>query len=309
MPDEKQAEHWAQKKERGSSMGIMFLLYSFKYLGAVVCKLFMTPVLLYFFLFNTEARKNLSQYLTQLNQFDKKSPPANLWQVLKIYFNFGFGIVDRMSAWQGHIKKFKMSKINNEVFLNLRTANKGAVIVVSHLGNFEMSRMAAGDDKGAVFNVFMHTKNAKKFAQVIKKFNPEYAVSLIQGDELNIQTAIMLKEKIDAGEFVVIAGDRVPVENEGAVVVADFLGKPANFAIGPYVLAKVLACPLIGMFCLKSDSGYQVIFESYADQVIFNRKNRSDVLQGYAQKYAQSIERQLKIAPLQWYNFHDFWDK
>ncbi|MCB1582389.1 MAG: hypothetical protein R3E90_10905 [Marinicella sp.] len=308
MSESDNRKHWAEQEERGSLWGIMFLLYSFKFLGATVCKIFMSPVLLYFYLFNQSARTNLKYYLVRLNQYHIGMPKPSQWHILKIFFNFGFGVVDKMSAWQGKVSRFKMTKINSELFLKLQEQGQGAVIMVSHLGNFEVSRMASNSYKNTRFNVFMHTKNARKFSQVIKKFNPEFAMSVIQGDALNMQLAIELKEKVDAGEFVVIAGDRVPVKNETGVVTVDFLGEAANFPIGPYVLAKVLNCPLLGIFCTKKGKGYQVVFESYAEKIAFNRNNREEVIKGYAQTYAHSIEQQLKSAPLQWYNFHPFWN-
>lgn len=243
------------------------------------------------------------------NQYFKDDSKLSQWKVLKIFFNFGFGIVDRMSAWQGHVNKFKMTKINNQPFIDLNESNQGAVIMVSHLGNFEVSRMASGANKNAVFNVFMHTKNAQKITAAIKKFNPGYAANFIQGDALTMELAIELKEKVEAGEFVVIGGDRVPVKNEKAVVAADFLGRSAKFPIGPYVLAKVLKCPLLAIFCIKTAGGYQVTFNSIADKVNFNKQNRDEVFKTLVAKYIESIEQQLKQAPLQWYNFHDFWNQ
>ncbi len=306
MSDQQQA-HWAKTQERGSLWGIMFLFYVFKFLGARICKVFMSPVLLYFYLFNAAARKHLLQYLQRLNACYADMPAASQWHVLRLFFNFGFGVVDRMSAWQGHVNKFKITKVNDQAFLGLRKAQQGAVIMISHLGNFEISRMASAANKGAVFNVFMHTKNARKFSQVIKKFDPDYALSVIQGDALTMPLAIELKEKVEAGEFVVIAGDRIPVNNQSAVVGADFLGAEAAFPIGPYVLAKVLGCPLLTLFCIKQQGGYRVSFEQLAAKVEFSKQNRNEVLAGCAQQYAHLIETQLKLAPLQWYNFHDFW--
>ncbi len=142
---------------------------------------------------------------------------------------------------------------------------------------------------------------------MIKKFDPDYALSVIQGDALTMPLAIELKEKVEAGEFVVIAGDRIPVKNQSAVVGADFLGAEAAFPIGPYVLAKVLGCPLLTLFCIKQEGGYRVSFEQLAAKVEFSKQNRNEVIASCAQQYAHLIETQLKLAPLQWYNFHDFW--
>lgn len=301
--------HWAKTNERGSAAGIMFLLYTFKFLGATVCKLFMSPTLLYYFLFNRSARLNQLQYLQKLHNHVPDAPSPTRWNVLKIFFNFGFGVVDRMAAWHGQVNKFKLSKVNNQDFLDLRNQQKGAVIMVAHLGNFEISRMASKANQDAVFNVFMHTKNAQKYSQVMKKFNPDFVTSIIEGDALNMQMAINLKEKVEAGEFVVIAGDRTPVNNKAAVVEVDFLGDKANLPIGPYVLAKVLDCPLLGLFCIKQGGGYKVYFETFAEKIKFSHKDKQSVLQSFAQKYANKLELLLKEAPLQWYNFHNFWNK
>ena len=301
--------HWAHKRERGSARGILFLLYCFKFLGATVCKIFITPVVIYFYLFNPDARNNIKCYFYRLKSVCKEAPEVSQLNVFKLFINFGYGICDRMSAWQGNVKKFKLTKSNSDVFTALIKQNKGGIILVSHMGNFEISRMASNKIHDVKFNVFMHTKNSEKFTQVIKKFNPEFAMSLIQSDELNMQIAMTLKEKVDAGEFVVIAGDRVPVANENAIVSVEFLGQEAAFPIGPYVMAKVLGCPLIGLFCTKQGSGYHVDFELIASQVIFNKNNKNEVINQLAENYVESLSEHVKTAPLQWYNFHEFWNQ
>lgn len=302
------AEHWAKTEERGSITGIMMLLTVFRWLGPTVCKVFTAPVLLYFFIANGEARRNLSEYL-QRHQSHFKRPIPKRFLRLRIFFNFGFAIIDRLTAWTGKSKRFKLNKTQAEVFLNLKDQNKGAVILVSHIGNFDISRVGAQRHKKARFNVFMHTKNAEKITRAIKKINPSYTTRIIQGDEINIQTALLLKEKVDAGEFVVIAADRVPVNNESGTVAVPFLGKDAPFPIGPYVIAKVLACPVISLFCTKGEDGFDVTFELFAEQVTFNKQNKTQQLQSYAAQYAALMEKQLQSTPLQWYNFHAFWGR
>lgn len=299
-------KHWAETEERGSGFGIMFLLYTFKYLGRRICKLAMAPVLLYFYLFNRRARASLTAYLSRLDQTFGLNH-CRQSNVLRIFLNFGDAIVDRLSSWQGNWRNIKLSRINRAVFTELLAERRGAVILVSHLGNFEVSRIASGSYKNAKMNVFMHTKNARKITAALKKINPDYEQSLIQGDGLNMKTIIDLKEKVDAGEFVVIAGDRIPVNNPKAMVEVDFLSAKANLPIGPYVLSKVLGCPMIALFCCKQSGGYEVSFDLFAEPINFNSKNRAEVVQQYAQKYADLLAQKAGQYPLQWYNFHNFW--
>lgn len=51
-----------------------------------------------------------------------------------------------------------------------------------------------------------------------------------------------------AGEFVVIAGDRIG--GTSRTVTTDFLGHPAAFPVGPYVLASLFKCPLYLLGCI-----------------------------------------------------------
>lgn len=301
-------KHWSKTEERGSAFGIMFLFYSFKIFGSVICKIMMLPVLLYFYLFNGMARRNIGQYLKHYDQYFDTQKNGQ-WQVFKVFINFGFGIIDRLSAWQGRFEKLKLHKTNNQVFLDMREKQQGGLIIISHLGNFEISRIASAKNKGAKFNIFMHTQNAQKITQALEKINPGYTSSLIQGDGLNMKTAIELKEKVEQGEFVVIAGDRTPVANESAVTEVAFMGHKAQLPVGPYVLAKVLDCPVLTLFCTHTRAGYHVQFNQLAAAIQFNKKNRGDVIQEHAQLYADQLEQMVKEAPLQWYNFHDFWKK
>lgn len=306
QPKDTKNKHWSNTKERGSGLGIMFLYYAFKLFGSTACKVIMFPVLLYFYLFNGMARDNVTHFLNRHAQYfgNKRFKRRH---VFRLFINFGFGIIDRLSAWQGRFDKLKLHKSNSQVFLDMRTKQQGGVIIISHLGNFEISRIAAAENKGAQFNIFMHTKNAKKITRALEKVHPGYAASLIQGDGLNMKTAMVLKEKVEQGEFVVIAGDRTPVANETAVTSVMFLGEAAHLPIGPYVLAKVLDCPVLTLFCTHTQAGYHVQFSQLAERIEFNKSNRDAVIHQHAQKYANQLEHMAKSSPLQWYNFHDFW--
>ena len=62
-----------------------------------------------------------------------------------------------------------------------------------------------------------------------------------------------------------IVGDRTSVTREKRVIWADFLGAPAPFPLGPFVLSSVLGCPVYLMFGLKEQGRFRVHFEPFAD--------------------------------------------
>ncbi|HRE16014.1 MAG TPA: hypothetical protein PLW86_02970, partial [Rhodocyclaceae bacterium] len=86
-----------------------------------------------------------------------------------------------------------------------------------------------------------------------------------------------------------------------------FLGASACFPQGPYILASLLECPVYLFFCVEEADGYRIVFEPFADQVMLPRGRREAAMAEYAQRYAHRLEALCRQAPLQWFNFFDFW--
>ena len=73
------------------------------------------------------------------------------------------------------------------------------------------------------------------------------------------------------------------------------------------MLAKTLGCPVKLMFSYRL--GKKVFFDivAFSDHVTLPRKDRDHALTQLAQGYATALEKQLKRAPLQWFNFYPYW--
>nr|RAV92930.1 hypothetical protein DBT53_10615 [Aerococcus mictus] len=50
-----------------------------------------------------------------------------------------------------------------------------------------------------------------------------------------------------------------------------------------------------------------MIFEPFADRIELPRANRERAIQASVERFATRLETHLRIAPLQWFNFFDFW--
>jgi predicted LPLAT superfamily acyltransferase len=154
----------------------------------------------------------------------------------------------------------------------------------------------------------VHTAHAENFNRVMQSVNPNQRITLIEVTELDPAVAIRLKQKLAAGELIVITGDRIPVAST-RVSVAPFLGRPARFPQGPWILAALLKCPVYTLICLADDKRFHVYLESLSDRVCLGRGSREADLQRYVREFSTRLERFCEIAPLQWFNFFPFWNE
>jgi predicted LPLAT superfamily acyltransferase len=86
-----------------------------------------------------------------------------------------------------------------------------------------------------------------------------------------------------------------------------FLGTPAAFSHGPYVLAHLLGCPVYLLFCLRRQGHHELVLERFAESIRLPREGREASLAGHAERYAARLAHFAQRFPFQWYNFFDFW--
>ncbi|MDD2800769.1 MAG: hypothetical protein PHE96_04860, partial [Methylococcales bacterium] len=149
--------------------------------------------------------------------------------------------------------------------------------------------------------------HAEKFNRLLKQTNEHSGLNLIQVTEINAATSMLLSDKIDNGELVIIAADRTPVSPQPRVSKVKFMGSDALFPQGPFILASLFKCPVYTLFCLKQQDKHVIYFEHFSDTLAFPRKTREQAMQQTIQRYAQRLEHYCLMAPLQWFNFFDFW--
>jgi predicted LPLAT superfamily acyltransferase/GT2 family glycosyltransferase len=300
--------HWSGYAERGSSLGMTVLLASYRWLGKPVARLMLYPVVFYFFLANQTARRASSLYLQRLSQSSGQPTAHGNRAVFSHMLTFAGSALDKFSAWIGDIpsERVTLHGLEHLALSDQSAAGQGALIVSAHLGNIEMARALAVQRKLTI-NAVVYTEHAQRFNALLSKSSSDFGVNLLQVSQFGPDTAVMLKEKIEQGEMVVIMGDRTPPAENGRIVSAEFLGHQAAFAQGPWILASLLECPVYLMFCLPGPQEHHIYLEPFAAQVSLPRKERQRYVAEYAQRYAHRLEAYCRRYPLQWFNFFNFW--
>lgn len=302
--------HWSRTPERGSLLGMQIMLASYRLLGRRGFSLLLYPVIGYFWLTGRAQREASRAYLARLETFANAQGvvlPAEPRSSFRHFLRFGEAALDKLAGWRGDITEQEIEVVGTEHYEAALGSGKGVLLLGSHLGDLELCRALGSRKQGLRINALVFTRHAARFNALLKQINPDSHLNLIQVQELGADTAILLKEKLELGEWVVIVGDRTSVTREKRVIWADFLGAPAPFPLGPFVLSSVLGCPVYLMFGLKEQGRFRVHFEPFADGQPLPRQGRQQILASRVQVYADRLQHHCLQAPLDWFNFFDFW--
>ena len=299
--------HWASLGERGAYLGLQILALFYRATGRYGCTAAVFPIAAYFYLTNSELRGASRLFLRRAYKAQGIEREPGWIDTFRHSFGFARKTVDVFAAWMGGIDPSIVDVRDRQTLDSVIASGKGILLIVSHLGNIEISRALLDEGLRSRIKLLVHTLHAQNFARILQQFRPEAIVDTIQVTEINPSTMIALKEVIDAGGWVAIAGDRTPVTTDGRVSSANFLGHDAPFPQGPYILAHLLECPVYLMFCLRHNDGYRLYFEKFADRITLPRRDKSVAIAQWAACYVRRLESFCLIDPLQWYNFFDFW--
>lgn len=306
-------QHWSKRQERGTVLGIKALLAVYSLLGRPIFNLMLKLVMSYYYLTGKQARQASEQYLQHLQSYAnrRKITLPNHLSSYNHLLSFGHTMLDKLAAWKGDFSVKNLTIHGQELFQTLAERKQGVLLLGSHLGNIELCRALGRRHSHIKINALVFTEHAERFNAVMKAINPNSELNLIQVSRLGPDTAILLQQKIEQGEWVVIVGDRTSTSKETRAVWADFLGQPAPFPQGPFMLASVLKAPVYLLFGLRDERSktphFNVYFEHFSDNIDLPRKERQAALAQVVQRYADRLEHYTLQAPLQWYNFFNFW--
>ncbi|WP_417787796.1 glycosyl transferase [Stutzerimonas xanthomarina] len=299
--------HWAAHRERGSFALMKLTAWAVRLLGRRAMAPLLYLIVLYFYLFNRSARQSAWRYQQNLATYSGRADLAPNWHsVYRQFIAFADALLDKLDVWGGRLRLDRLVLHDSANLHADLKAPRGQLLVGSHLGNLEICRALAEMGRKVKMNVLVHTRHAEQFNRLLDESGANN-LRLIQVSELDPAIMMELSHRLDQGEWLAIAGDRVPLQG-ARIATADFLGQPAAFPQGPWLLAGLLQCPANLLFCLKHAGQFHVHLEPFADRVEWRRGQRDAVVQAWVQRYADRLAARCMEAPLQWFNFYPFWN-
>ena len=302
------SQHWAEQNERGSKLSLNLTRLIVQYCPLWVIKLVTFFVVSYFFLTSQKARRNIRRYQQRLQQ---TFPQVNLprYPVFCHFLAFGEAITDRFAVWQ---KKIRYSDLidddTDNVYQAIRSEGRGQILVCSHFGNIEICRALVDNPNHSNFklNILVHNRHAQAFNKSLEKAGAS-SLPLIQVEDLDAAKMLELHERLERGEWIAIAADRVPVRGDKTQKV-DFLGAQASFPKGVWLMASLLKAPINTIFCLKKWGDYHLKLRHFSGPIEGHGKQRADSIEQAMQRYADLLAQECAENPLYWFNFYDFWE-
>lgn len=299
------------------SAGLWFLYWSHRVFGRGVYRALMWPVSWYFVAVRPVARRASIDYLQRAGQLAPHASTWARWRAAARHVHaFADTLLDKALVWTGGLDIRDVHSAVDPRFDAAVAAGRGGVIVVAHVGNLEVLRAIGERLQHLRLHILVHTHHAERFNRMLERMNPQSAERLLQVTEIDTGRIAQLAHQVEAGDFVVIAADRVPVQPlDGAItgertVEVPFLNEDAAFPIGPWVLAAALDCPVYWLACYKRAGDvdrYTLVCEQLCERVRLPRATRKAALAQVIRGYAERLECVVREAPLAWFNFFPYW--
>ena len=154
-------------------------------------------------------------------------------------------MLDKIASWRGelHLGRDVVFAPGAERRLNVSDP-RGKLLLASHFGDVEACRALAQLQGSKTINALVFSDNAQRFKKIMEEMAPQAGLNLLPVNDIGPDTAILLKEKLDRGEWIAIVGDRIAVTTqrggEWRVCWSRFMGQTCALPTGPVSFLRLL---------------------------------------------------------------------
>lgn len=271
------------------------------HLGRSFTRLLLYPIVGYFLLTGGAPARASRGFLRQVLGREPR------WhERMRHWHTFAAVVLDRVFLLADRSAAFAIGVEGQELVLDALREGRGAVLLVSHFGSFEVLRSLSQRQPEVTLRIVADRQHGAMLTQLLEALNPALAAGVIDTSQRGPALALALKAALDEGHVLGLMADRA-YAGERTVPVG-FMDRTARLPENPWILAGVLHAPVLAGFGIyRGANRYQVRFELLAARVVLGRANRSEAIRGYAQQYATCLEAQVRAAPYNWFNFFEFW--
>jgi len=301
---------WNEVAEVGTSWAMRFFGWFHRTFGRRPSLGLAALTAFYFSLRNSPGRRASARYLARVSatpggRVVLGSSPG--WRhVLRHFYEMAICTYDRMVVWSGAVDSLDLEYDGAERIFDVARAGRGALLFGAHIGNLDMLAFVARN-YDLHLNVVAYFDNAERVNTFFESLGAD-RLRLIPLAPGSIRATLEIRACIERGEIVVVMADRTPPGEKARTATASFLGRAAEFPLGPFLLAAVMGCPVYFALCVRSaDARYTAMLRPIASGEPVPRAQREAYARQLLERYVVLLEEVCERHPYQWFNFFDFW--
>ena len=290
------AKKWFQLSEEGAGkLRLQALKFMFAKLGEFPVRIIAFFVVLSVFL-QAKDRRNAS-----LKFFKIINKKHLLLSAFRQFLNYGNSLVDKFLSVMGRLDPQKFELPEEDIF-------KSAFFITTHVGNVEIMRslfQLKNKFEPKRVNIFLQANACKIFNDFLKTL--EWHIPEIEAfpvEEISPHTSIEISDRLQNGEIVFMAGDRISAQNENIAYEAEFLNHKVKFPLGTLKFALMLNVPVYFIVCVKDRNKYKI----FAEKFVSDKQKRTEKLEDLKLQYVNFLEKYTLMYPEQFFNFYDMWE-
>lgn len=297
------SEHWQSRPEGGGRFAIWLIRAIALVGGRPFGRLCLYPITLYFYLRRGPERRASKDFLERV-----LAQPASAWQVMKHLHCFAATMLDRIFLLSRGEKGFDITVHGLDVLEACVAQGRGLLLVGTHQGSFEALRALSSRRPDIPLRVVLDKQKTPALTELLEALAPGVGASVIDASRGGASITLAVAETCGQGGMVALLADRG--REQEVLHRTPFLGTPAPFPVGPWLLAHSLRVPVMLCFGLyEGGNRYRLVFEPFADRVDIPRQERTEALDTWITQYARRVEHYVHVAPYNWFNFYDFWQQ
>jgi predicted LPLAT superfamily acyltransferase len=285
-----------QGKSQASVTGYQIFGFFVKRLGVRAAYFILLFVALYYFVCSPKSSAPILKLYRQRLHF----PALKAYRLLYAnYFRFGQTLIDKFAVLAGQQASFTFEFDGEEHLRDLVAGGRGGILLSAHAGNWEAAAQLLNRLQTPVNLVMYDGEDAhiKQYLQAAatKKFE----VIFIKNDLSHI---FKINAALGENELVCLLADRfLP----GAPTLEqEFLGAPARFPEGPFLLALKFRVPVTFVYAFKETATHYRLSATAGRR--FDAR-QGDSVRTIATAFVASLEAKVRRYPAQWFNYYDFW--
>ncbi len=305
-PPPARAPTWVRGKSLGNRPGYWWFGMLARTAGVDAAYRFLDVVVSYYsVLAPREYRDASSDYLRRM--FPDASPAQLRRHRWHHFRQFGENVLDHALVPQLGLEEFSVGGEGLEHIETAASKGKGLILLGAHYGPWQFGAAGLGR-KGITVRIAAVIQEARAMDSYLSQIrsrskHPMPEILLLDGE--SPFASMTIADALEKGDVVALHADRHLL---GRSVVVPFLGSPARFPLGPFVLSELTGAPLAIWFAVKQDRrSVKITVHEPFNIRPGNRRDRNSRLEEALKRYVALLESTVRQNPYQWYNFYDFW--